>query len=98
MAIKFREASTISEKLNILRKVSNTQKPSGTMPYYMLRHAKHPPTGPCEVCGGYANCQHHIIPLCNNGEDTVGNRINICNNCHSLIHPWMKSNKPIRIK
>ena len=60
-------------------------------PYRQRRKLRFSVTGICSVCRVYeANCQHHIIMLCNGGSNKSYNRIPICNECHSRIHNWVR--------
>ena len=44
---------------------------------------------PCLVCGGDAECRHHIIQIQNGGHNGKKNLAPLCNLCHGKIHPWM---------
>ncbi len=53
--------------------------------------------GICEVCGaqGYETDSgisfletHHVIPLGNEGPDTIWNLIAVCETCHGKLHRW----------
>jgi hypothetical protein len=45
----------------------------------------------CFVCGGKAQCRHHLIQLQNGGINSKRNLISICNECHAEVHPWLSS-------
>ena len=52
----------------------------------------------CAVCFiNIANVRHHIIELQNGGPDITENIAFLCNDCHKLVHPWMK-NKPSNLQ
>ena len=56
-------------------------------PYKQRRKGKNRPNGICEVCGNKAEVVHHVFLLKNNGSDCMANRMNLCNDCHCIIHP-----------
>lgn len=43
----------------------------------------------CLVCWRPAFVVHHIIQICNGGDNREGNRGRLCKACHADIHPWM---------
>ena len=43
----------------------------------------------CFICGGKAQCRHHLIQLQNGGINSKRNLISICNKCHADVHPWL---------
>ena len=48
----------------------------------------------CEVCNlRQAYCMHHILPLCQGGNNSTNNLIAICEECHLKVHPFMKMSK-----
>jgi phage replication O-like protein O len=41
----------------------------------------------CYICGFDEVLEtHHIIPRSKNGNNTIKNKINLCPNCHTLVH------------
>lgn len=49
--------------------------------------------GTCKSCGfNGKTIVHHIIMLKSRGLNVGKNLIEICNRCHSEIHPWLKNN------
>lgn len=47
--------------------------------------------GPCFACGLTKNrIWHHVIQLQNGGYNARRNLVEICNQCHAEIHPWLK--------
>ena len=53
------------------------------------KRKRRPQKSTCWVCRKKPYCQHHIILLRNGGFDTRNNRIDICEECHKKIHPWL---------
>lgn len=62
---------------------------------YIRDHVKNLANGVCQLCEQDAPFEvdgkpflhvHHIEYLANGGEDTIGNSIAVCPNCHSRIH------------
>ena len=43
----------------------------------------------CYVCFSSPVIRHHIVPLSCGGLNTKKNLIQLCNSCHSKIHPWL---------
>ena len=65
----------------------------------ILKYKHLSPSSLCFVCFNQATCRHHIIQISNGGNNDPGNLIQLCDNCHQLIHPWMKSrNKSYSVK
>lgn len=46
---------------------------------------------PCFACGKPAVIRHHVIWLKNGGRNIKRNICFLCSNCHSDIHPWLKT-------
>ena len=40
----------------------------------------------CAVCGGIAECTHHVLPRSRGGKHTVANLLPLCHRDHQLIH------------
>lgn len=40
----------------------------------------------CEICGGYADTVHHIVPLRKGGGHDPANLVVLCRSCHNRIH------------
>jgi hypothetical protein len=47
------------------------------------------PEGPCAVCGEPAQVLHHIVMLKHGGTNDRKNLIDLCDSCHSGVHPWI---------
>lgn len=61
-----------------------------SLEYKTRRFKKYKPEGICKCCKiRDANVKHHMIQLQNGGQDVWWNRIDICNQCHEKIHPWI---------
>jgi hypothetical protein len=45
----------------------------------------------CWACGGEPNVLHHVIMVKNGGPNVKENIIELCNQCHEEVHPWIKS-------
>lgn len=43
----------------------------------------------CYVCDKKAEHRHHIVPLSRGGQNVKKNLVPLCNQCHTIIHPWM---------
>jgi 5-methylcytosine-specific restriction endonuclease McrA len=37
-----------------------------------------------------ADVRHHIIQIQNGGNNRWQNIIALCNDCHAVIHPWLR--------
>lgn len=44
----------------------------------------------CFACPRPARVRHHVIQLQNGGDNSKENRVSLCEECHSEIHPWLK--------
>ena len=78
------------EKMRQLISLAKIELPWSPQPYELRRNRKHRTRKPCQVCGEQAYCQHHIIQLQHGGYDNGINRIPICQECHEIIHPWLR--------
>lgn len=78
--------------LKMLCGYTQTKLTNNFIPYYKRRHQKlGKPYRKCYVCKvNQANCYHHIILIKNGGFAQPVNTIEICNDCHVLIHIWLK--------
>ena len=95
------EFSTTQEfKINLLKEYSNKKY---FYTYGISRNRKHfnnikhknkniskKLNNPCFVCFEDSECRHHIISIKNGGTNGKRNIVQLCNNCHSEIHPWLK--------
>lgn len=53
------------------------------------------PLDVCYVCGGMPSQRHHVIPLFFNGENTPGNLVPLCSDCHNDVHSANSENMAI---
>jgi 5-methylcytosine-specific restriction protein A len=62
---------------------------------YVTAYAKRRANGRCDLCGERAPFEvkgvpflecHHILPLADNGDDTIANAVALCPNCHRRMH------------
>lgn len=40
----------------------------------------------CAVCGGIAECTHHVLPRSRGGKHTAANLLPLCHRCHQDVH------------
>lgn len=88
-----------NEKIKQLREIANLIFPN-RISYSIRRKKWFYAEGICEVCKSFqSTCQHHLVMLKNGGSNKPWNRIQICEECHCLIHDWIKprENKIIAI-
>lgn len=45
----------------------------------------------CFACKKPAEVRHHIIWIKNGGRNQKNNIVGLCKNCHTEVHPWLKS-------
>lgn len=77
------------ERLRRLRKFADCKWPN-IIPYSSRRVKKYLAEDHCKVCEvRKADVKHHIIQIQFGGPDVWWNRIDICNQCHDEIHPWL---------
>jgi len=97
----FKELAQDKPKEDILKMLcgyTQTKLTNNFIPYYKRRHQKlGKPYRKCFVCKiNQADCYHHIIMIVNGGFAQPMNTIEICNDCHALIHTWL--NKAYKIQ
>jgi hypothetical protein len=83
--------ATKEEKIERLIELSKIQI-YNKIPYDRRRKKKHPVSfgRRCWICPNKASISHHIILINNGGFDNGINRIDVCEDCHKLIHPWLE--------
>lgn len=89
----YRQAQTYIVRMMPLKSLNMW---NGINPEYVSRYAKQRANGVCQLCNQKAPFldangepyleQHHIVWLSKDEEDTVGNTVALCPNCHRKMH------------
>jgi len=95
----FSQADSLYKKIEILIYYSSLRfKPHNEYRRKKLRQKfninfkakKYMKNSDCEVCLAPAENRHHIVQLQHGGKNIKRNQVNLCVDCHKLVHPWMK--------
>lgn len=98
---RFRVAETESQKIVVLRLLAASRIHQWTGMHRGRRQKFDAlglrPQKACRVCGRFANVLHHIVTLRNGGTNDRRNLIELCHECHCMVHPWMENRVEERI-
>ena len=95
----FKQLETPRERMKFLVKLADrgrwatkSQRELRRTVFDDIKDIKFPLAGRrCATCLDKAEVRHHIIPLSRNGSNIKRNICYLCKSCHSIVHPWLRT-------